>query len=55
MYETRYTPILLSIDSNFDLKLDVLDLQIYGLSAEEIEGYLDFFENIPKEKKDDFI
>ena len=49
MNENTITPTLLTVDEYFDLKLDLIDLQVLGLSDEEIEGYLEFFDNIPKE------
>lgn len=53
MTENSNTPILLTVDGNFDLKLDIIDLQVIGLTDEEIEGYLEFFDRVSEETADD--
>ena len=49
MNVTIASPIFLLVNSNLDLQLDMIDLQLHGLSDEEIEGYLEFFDITPKE------
>jgi len=54
MFTSRNTPVQLLVnDKNFDLKIDMIDLKSYGLSDEEIEGYLEFFDQSLKEIKND--
>lgn len=41
--ERYYISVSFSDLKNLDLELDKIDLRIAGLTAEEIEGYIEFF------------